>query len=408
VRSALRWAALVSLVILTGGCMSLAVSAQQKADEANAQQAETYFQEAELLYEQGDHAQATERYDRALELDPQRQDAWYKKGEIQRLQGVYEQAVESYGRALEIDPGYVTALGGRGESYRALGRSDEALADLDEAIRLDPEYAWAYASRGETWRGLEDYEQAVADFSEAISRDPDYPWALGRRGESYRMLGRHEEAIADLDRTIELWPEDSYAYASRGQAYREIGEYELALADLDRAIELDGNYQWAMDRREELLAEMSGEEAPADGSAAPATSAPDRGVLPLVAVLDFRVENIAASEGKLIVDLLSSALIRARRYRVLDRSQQESILKEIEFSLSDCVDERCQLKIGQMLSAEKIVVGSLGRVGGRYILNAKLLHVQTGEALGSAYQVFASLDALVDGVEQLAVSLSEQ
>jgi len=384
------------------------VSAQQQADSANAAQAENDFQEGELLFEEGDHAQAIERYERALELDPQHAQAWYRKGEIQRLQGVYEEAIESLSRALEIDPNHLSALASRGESYRAAECYDEALADLDEALRQDPEYAWAYASRGETHRQLENYEQAVEDFSEAISRDPDYPWALGRRGESYRMLARYEEAIADLDRTIELWPEDAYAYASRGQAHREIGEYELALADLDRAIELDTDYQWAMDRREELLAEMEGGAEPvAAGPAAPAASSADRATLPLVAVLDFRVENMAAADGKLIVDLLSSALIGTRRFRVLDRSQQESILKEIEFSLSDCVDERCQLQVGRMLSADKIVVGSLGRVGGRYILNAKLLQVQTGEALGSSYQVFPSLDALVDGCEQVAIALSE-
>jgi hypothetical protein len=52
-------------------------------------------------------------------------------------------------------------------------------------------------------------------------------------------------------------------------------------------------------------------------------------------------------------------------------------------------------------------VGSLGKVGQRYILNAKMLDVRTGEAVSTAYKVFGSLEELVDGTEGVAWSLIE-
>jgi tetratricopeptide (TPR) repeat protein len=411
IRLAGRWAGLLIIVALASGCLSSALAARDDYNAALAQQAATYAEEGDSLFNEGRYDEAIESYDRALEIDPQLQAVWYQRGECYRLKGDYEAAIGDFGQSLEIEPRYLQALASRGESYRAVGRYDEALADLDEAIRQDPDYGWAHASRGETHRQLEDYEQAVADFSEAISRNPDYPWALGRRGESYRMLGDFGPAIADLDRTIELWPDDPYAYASRGETHRQLGEYAAAIVDLERAIELDPDYQWAIERRDDVVAEMEGQTTgggevsePAGAPAPPVA----RSALPLVAVLDFRVENLPAADGKLIVDLLSSALIGTRRFRVLDRGQQENILKEIEFSYSGCVDERCQLQIGRMLAAEKIVVGSLGRVGGRYILNVRLLQVESGEALASSYQVFASLEDLVDGCPAVAFALSEE
>ncbi len=56
-------------------------------------------------------------------------------------------------------------------------------------------------------------------------------------------------------------------------------------------------------------------------------------------------------------------------------------------------------------AADKIVVGSLGKIGNRYILNAKLLNVVTGEAVSSAYEIFKSIEALVDGSEAVAGEL---
>jgi hypothetical protein len=188
--------------------------------------------------------------------------------------------------------------------------------------------------------------------------------------------------------------------------YHQQWEPEKALADFDKAIEIDPNYTWAKERREELLAKMAEAEAGEEEPALVAAARP-AGPLPLVTVLDFSIENMAKSDGRLIVDLVFSALVSARKYRVLDRGQRDNILKEVEFSLSACADEKCQLEVGRLLAADKIVVGSLGKVGQRYILNAKMLDVRTGEAVSSAYKVFPTLEELVDGTEEVALTLSE-
>jgi tetratricopeptide (TPR) repeat protein len=218
------------------------------------------------------------------------------------------------------------------------------------------------------------------------------------------VLDRNDLALLDLSEAVSLAPGDSFAYASRGQVNRQNGHYAEALADFDRAIQIDPNYSWAIERRRETVAEMA--PPPAAGTG-PAVSPAAVGPLPLVAVLDFRIESLPPADGQLIVDLLTSALVKTRRYRVLERSQRESLLKEIEFSHSDMADERRQLEIGRMLSADQIVVGSLGRVGQRFVINAKLLDVRTGEALGSAYKVHKSLEEVVDACGELAASLGQ-
>ena len=94
-----------------------------------------------------------------------------------------------------------------------------------------------------------------------------------------------------------------------------------------------------------------------------------------------------------------------KEFDVLDRSQRDNILKEIEFSLSDCADESCQLEAGRMLTADIIIVGSIGKVGTRLALNVQLIDVETGATKSSAANIYASMDALVDGLRILVASL---
>lgn len=161
---------------------------------------------------------------------------------------------------------------------------------------------------------------------------------------------------------------------------------------------------------------LSAPETPAADAApvqpqAPAAASPgsevDRSTLPILTVFDFAVQGMSEQESMFIVDILSSALFDTRQYRILDRNQRNKILEEVEFSLSGCTDEECQLEVGQMLAADKIVTGSLGTIGNRYAINIKLIDVASGETISTAYSIYENLDALVDDCTTLAFQLAE-
>lgn len=128
--------------------------------------------------------------------------------------------------------------------------------------------------------------------------------------------------------------------------------------------------------------------------------------IPTIAVLDFRTNNISASDMRSISSLLSSALFKTGRFRVIDVTQRDTLLKELEFSVSGCTDESCQLQIGKMLSAEQIVVGDIAKVGTRYMLSSKMLRTETAGTLASADGIYATMDALVDDLYAIASTLA--
>lgn len=127
--------------------------------------------------------------------------------------------------------------------------------------------------------------------------------------------------------------------------------------------------------------------------------------LPILTVLDFTVQGVSQVEMKTIISILSSSIFQMERFTVIDVSQRENILNEIEFSSSGCTDESCLLEIGKLLAAEMIVTGSLSKIGSRYVLSSKLLETQTGRTLGTADGMYVNLDALLDDISLFSQKL---
>lgn len=126
--------------------------------------------------------------------------------------------------------------------------------------------------------------------------------------------------------------------------------------------------------------------------------------LPVITVLDFAASNISKEEALLLVDYLSSGIVESGKYRVIDRTQREALLSEQKFSLSaeaDDTTKEFQLEIGKLLSAKFIIVGSVGDVSDVFLINVKLIDVETGEALRTVSEKYSSMKSLIDDSESL-------
>lgn len=101
-----------------------------------------------------------------------------------------------------------------------------------------------------------------------------------------------------------------------------------------------------------------------------------------IAVVDFEARGIPKHEAEIIADRIRTELVQSGLFKVMERGQMESILKEQGFQQSGvCSDASCLVEVGQLLAVEKIVTGSVGKIGEMYTLNVKLIDVKTGEIL---------------------------
>lgn len=106
---------------------------------------------------------------------------------------------------------------------------------------------------------------------------------------------------------------------------------------------------------------------------------------PLVAVMPLDTQGVSSQEASLIADAVASRLHASRTCNVMERSQMSQILKEQAFQQSGACDGgSCAVEIGKILSVDRILVGSVGRIGDAWALNLRLVRVETGEVIQSA------------------------
>ncbi|OGJ88362.1 MAG: hypothetical protein A2268_05640 [Candidatus Raymondbacteria bacterium RifOxyA12_full_50_37] len=99
-----------------------------------------------------------------------------------------------------------------------------------------------------------------------------------------------------------------------------------------------------------------------------------------VAVSELEGRGLGAGEAGTLTDALRSYLINTGSFRVMERGKMDEVLKEQGFQSSGaCTDQACLVEMGQLLGVEYMITGSIGKVGGTYSVNVRMISIRTGE-----------------------------
>ncbi|MEN9354010.1 MAG: Curli production assembly/transport component CsgG [Fibrobacterota bacterium] len=133
--------------------------------------------------------------------------------------------------------------------------------------------------------------------------------------------------------------------------------------------------------------------------------------IPLIAVMPLTGQGIDDASSQIVTDALADELIKTGKVRVMERTQMEKILREQGFQKTgSCDGSECAVEVGKLLSIDRIVVGSLGKIGGSYTVTARSVNVGTGEILGSARRIQKGEIELImtDMLPPLALELAQR
>lgn len=163
--------------------------------------------------------------------------------------------------------------------------------------------------------------------------------------------------------------------------------------------------------------QVSGDASPKGGAIAPqavtpptppAAPAPKSGPIAL-SVLPFKnatgdQKNAPLQEG--MMEATVTALAGTAGAKLIERGQIDVDIEELEFSNSAYVDPATRAKLGRIVGAEVVVLGSVVASGQRLRALTRFVHVETGEVLatvktdGSAEDLFAFQDAVALAVKE--------
>jgi TolB-like protein len=107
--------------------------------------------------------------------------------------------------------------------------------------------------------------------------------------------------------------------------------------------------------------------------------------------------------GDAVYDRLFNALVNQKRFELVERQQLEVILRELELSQTELVDEATAARIGKIVGAEGILIGAVRETPQALEVFLRFIDVETGVALAAedVYGedlTFRAIGELMDGL----------
>jgi tetratricopeptide (TPR) repeat protein len=115
----------------------------------------------------------------------------------------------------------------------------------------------------------------------------------------------------------------------------------------------------------------------------------------LVVVTDLTPRGVNPQIAKNLTEVLRAHLVNSSNLRILAREEIDKIIKEYEFQVSELCGEECGTKIGLAAGAQKLVTGTISKIGKKYSITLKFLDI------GSMQTQAAVSDTFVGNDEQL-------
>jgi len=107
---------------------------------------------------------------------------------------------------------------------------------------------------------------------------------------------------------------------------------------------------------------------------------------PTAAVFPYSCdEKLAKKRVDLAVgELLTARLMKDGTFKLAERTQLESILKEQALGLSGAIDSAAAAQVGKLAGARLSVLGTVARVGNSYQISSKLVDTETAEIISAS------------------------
>ena len=97
-----------------------------------------------------------------------------------------------------------------------------------------------------------------------------------------------------------------------------------------------------------------------------------------IAIMDFKAKGVSRSIANNVSELIRGEMINTGKYIVIERSQMDQIIKEQGLQQTGCSEVSCAVEVGRILSAQKILVGSVMKIGIKIIISGRIVDVEKG------------------------------
>ncbi len=128
-----------------------------------------------------------------------------------------------------------------------------------------------------------------------------------------------------------------------------------------------------------------------------------------VAVVNLSAKTgIAETTAATITDLLSGELVALKKFDMVDRANMDKVLKEQSLQNTGCTEQACAVKLGNILNVQKLVVGTVSKLGDNIIISISFVDVEKSHIDMSEKVTAESENDIVSKVHELALKIDNQ
>ena len=104
-----------------------------------------------------------------------------------------------------------------------------------------------------------------------------------------------------------------------------------------------------------------------------------------IAVAGFSyADGRVSTDGNVVAERVTTELIKTKKLKVVERKEIQKVLGELRLQSAGAIDQASAKKIGSMLGADLIVIGTLAELPGNKLeLNVRMAGVESGEAISA-------------------------
>jgi TolB-like protein len=125
---------------------------------------------------------------------------------------------------------------------------------------------------------------------------------------------------------------------------------------------------------------------------------------PKIAIMPLENSTAAAKRddyGSAVANMITTALVKAKKFNVIERQQIEKILKEQSLWLTGAVDAGSSKKIGAITGVGFLIVGSVSKLGNFIELDVRMIDTESGKIIVSGNEKANSEDQIRAAIERL-------
>jgi len=124
-----------------------------------------------------------------------------------------------------------------------------------------------------------------------------------------------------------------------------------------------------------------------------------------IAVLNLKSSGgVTSDEAEIITDRLRSELFNTGMVNIMERDQMAALLKEEQFQMSGMTDSII-VAMGKKLGVKQIVAGSIGKVGTIFLVNLRIIDVQTAQIVKAVSRDLNGLEVVVTNLGRISNDL---